>query len=111
MGGGGRIHELFLGKGKHVGHKNVEHVPSMHDVATLRATIDFRQIKSINLLKPSMQGSRDVSASRVPLLDLAKLHTAYSGLHVKHTEVAAVIGKIINSMLLIQKNTSIMRLP
>lgn len=95
----GRLHELFLGQGETLCNKNVEHMPSVYDIAILGATIDFGQIQTINLAKLCMKDSRDVSTSRVPLLDLAQLHAAYCSLQVEHTVIAAVIGKVLKSYL------------
>ncbi len=103
---GGGLHELLLGQRERVGHKNVEHVPSVRDDATARAALHIRKIEPANVDKPSVQGPRDVGAPLVPLLHLAQLHAADGGLHVEHAVVAAMVGKIMHSVLQVKVATA-----
>ena len=90
---------MLLWQREHIRHENVENVPSVHHISSVRATLDFGQSQSVNVLEAGVQGARNVSAPRVPLLDLAKLHAANSSLHVQHPVVAAVVRKIMHREL------------
>ena len=47
-----------------------------------------------------------LGAPLVPLLHLAQLHAADGGLHVEHAVVAAMVGKIMHSVLQVKVATA-----
>ena len=80
----------------------MEHMPSVHNVAAATAAVDCRQAQPLHLAQAGMKRTRDVCASRVPLLDLAQLHAPHRRLHVQHAVVAAVVRKVMRSGLRVQ---------